>query len=431
MAIDSSPAHTAKALLKPLESSLLHLLRSLVRIDTVAVPPSGNEGAGQELLKTYLETQGLAPELYDVGFLKNSSHPYVRADRDYTGRNNLQLLLQGAGRGKSLLLNGHMDTVPPGVGPWSAGPWSGHIQDGRLYGLGSFDMKAGLTAQFGVACALHRAGIRLGGDLVCESVVDEEWGGGGGTLAGRLRGAGLDACNIAEGTQLEIYRATRGGAVIDLTVEAGDPRNYFSRSELISPAPHLGRLLHWVETWIERRARVKASGPYSHFPDPAPLQILAVESNLIRSDIPLSVPHKAAIRLYFQFLPHEDAAAVLEAARDSLQQFAQSDDFFRAHPVTWTPFYDPPLLGHELAQEHPWTACLARNVTECLGEPATVTAAPYPCDAFVLQREFGIPTLLFGPRGAGAHNPDEYVEIDSVMAAAESLLAAALEWCGA
>ena len=65
-----------------------------------------------------------------------------------------------------------------------------------------------------------------------------------------------------------------------------------------------------------------------------------------------------------------------------------------------------------------------------LGVTPTLTAAEYPCDAFILQRQFGIPTLIFGPRGAGAHNPDEYVEISSVLKTAEALLAATLEWCG-
>ena len=58
-----------------------------------------------------------------------------------------------------------------------------------------------------------------------------------------------------------------------------------------------------------------------------------------------------------------------------------------------------------------------------------IGAAPYPCDAFLLQREWGIPTLLFGPCGGGAHNPDEYVDVDSVLDTAEVLLAAALQWC--
>ena len=97
---------------------------------------------------------------------------------------------------------------------------SGLVRKGRVYGLGSVDMKGGIAANAGVACALRAAGVRLGGDLMCESVIDEEWGGGGGTLAARLRGDTADACVISEGTQLEIFRATRGGLVVHLIVEA-------------------------------------------------------------------------------------------------------------------------------------------------------------------------------------------------------------------
>jgi acetylornithine deacetylase len=91
---------------------------------------------------------------------------------------------------------------------------------------------------------------------------------------------------------------------------------------------------------------------------------------------------------------------------------------------------DPALLGHELPATHAWTACLHRQAEAVLRREVPVTAAEYPCDAFICQRLFDIPTLLFGPCGAGAHNADEYVTTASVLQTAESLLAAALEWCG-
>ena len=91
---------------------------------------------------------------------------------------------------------------------------------------------------------------------------------------------------------------------------------------------------------------------------------------------------------------------------------------------------DTPLLGHELAADHPWTRCLHGAATGILGAKAKLSASEWPCDAFLAQREFGMPTLLFGPRGAGSHNANEYVEVASVLRTAEVYLAAALEWCG-
>jgi acetylornithine deacetylase/succinyl-diaminopimelate desuccinylase-like protein len=132
--------------------------------------------------------------------------------------------------------------------------------------------------------------------------------------------------------------------------------------------------------------------------------------------------------VYFQFLPEEDVKAVIQGIKDSLKQFEASDAFFRKYPIQWTPLIGAPLLGHELPADHPWTRCMAVSAAAVLGRKPVISAAPYPCDAGLMHRDFGIPTLLFGPCGAGAHNPDEYVEFDSVLRTAEVLLAAALEW---
>ena len=420
---------TARKLVAPFSKELVLLLHELVSVNTVAVPPRGNETAGQLVLCEFLRRHGVRSELYQTEMLHRTRSQWRRKDRDYTGRQNLIATLAGRGRGKSLLLNGHMDTVPPGRSPWQGSPWSGKVNRGRLYGLGSFDMKGGLVAQAAVLCALRRAGIRLNGDLMFESVIDEEWGGGGGTLAARLRGYTADACVVAEGTQLEIYRATRGGLFADLSVDAGDPKKYFSQSEVLSPSIALGRLLEWVDSWAQRRKKVKNVGAYADFADPAPVQVLAVEANSFDPNVPWSVPMSTALRVYFQFLPHEDVKAEEKKIRLSLKRFCAGDPFFRLHPVHWKSLIDPPLYGHEVAKKHPWTQCLIHSAALTLGREPVVTAAPFPCDASLLSREYGIPTLVFGPCGGGAHNKDEYVEIKSVLQTAEVLVAEALQWC--
>jgi acetylornithine deacetylase len=416
--------------LAPVRADVLALLRELVRIDTVAVPPGGHEAAGQRLLAGFLRERGLDVEVYDTGFLERSRHPYVRRDRHYKGRPNVVARLSGRGAGRSLLLSGHIDTVPPGVRPWRHGAFSGKRSGCRLYGRGAWDMKGGLAAQFGVALALRKAGLRLGGDLLCESVVDEEWAGGGGTLAARLRGDRADACVIPEGTNLAVVRATRGGHFFELLVRAGDPAAYFSKAEVTSPAVPMGRLLGWVDEWTQRRRVVRRGKTYAAFADPAPVQVLALEANRFDPGVPWSTPLEAKLRLYFQFLPHENVPAVIREVRCSLDRFCRRDPFFRQYPPVWRDLVNPPLLGHVLPAEHAWTRCLHRQASAVLRREVPVTAAEYPCDAFICQRLFDVPTLLFGPCGAGAHNADEYVTTASVLQTAHVLLAAALEWCG-
>lgn len=424
-------AGQAGRMLRPLRGRLKRLLRDLVRVDSAAAPPDGNETPAQRILNAFFREYGIRSELYDTGFLETTGSPLLQPGRRYKGRKNLVARISGSGRGKSLILNGHIDTVPAGKQRWSAPPWSATRRDGRVYGLGSFDMKGGLVAEAAVLCALQIAQARPGGDLIFESVVDEEWGGGGGTLAARLRYGAADACLIAEGTQLEIYRATRGGFVVDLICEAGDPSAYFSNAEVVSPAIHLGRLLGWVEKTAEARRKIQTGGAYSSFPDPAPVQVLAIESNQLDTQVPLSVPSHAVVRVYFQFLPEEKPASVLRQIERSLRDFTRADPFFRLHPVGWKAVLGNPLDGHEIALDHPWTRCMAESAGRVLGRAAIVTAAPYPCDAGLIHRHFKMPVLLFGPCGAGAHNPDEYVEVDSVLKAAEAMTAAALAWCGA
>lgn len=423
-------AREARRLLKPLRRDIVSLLRKLVQTDSAAAPPNGNEAAAQKTLYKALRKYRLDVEMYDTAFLNHSKHPYVRHERNYAGRPNLIARIPGRGRGRSLLLSGHIDTVPPGPGKWRDDPWSGRIKGKRLYGRGSWDMKGGLAAQFAVAIALKKAGQRLGGDLLCESVVDEEWAGAGGTLAARLRGDKADACIIGEGTGLDVVRATRGGYFFEITARAGDPGRYFSKEEVVSPAVPLGRLLGWIGEWTEKRRRVKRGEAYRDFTDPAPVQVLAVEANRFDPETPWSVPLEAKVRVYFQFLPHENVAVEMSKIRRSFDTFCRKDPFFRVYPPEWEPIVDPPLLGHILPAKHEWTRCLAGSAAASLGKEPAVTAAEYPCDAFLIQREFGIPTLLFGPSGAGAHNVDEYVDLPSVHKTAETLLTAALVWCG-
>jgi acetylornithine deacetylase len=125
--------------------------------------------------------------MYDIRHVRGlTSHPAFRHQRDYANRPNVGAILKGSGGGKSLLLSGHIDTVPRSSSEWTRDPFSAVIEDNRLYGLGSNDMKGGIAAMLVAVEAIREAGVRLRGDLMIESIVDEEFGGVNGTLASRL-----------------------------------------------------------------------------------------------------------------------------------------------------------------------------------------------------------------------------------------------------
>ena len=354
-------ARDARRLLRPLRAETLALAQALVRVDTVAIPPDGHETPAQRRLASALRRHGIDVELYDTGFLERSRHPFVRRDRNYRGRHNLVARVPGTGRGRSLLLSGHVDTVPTGPNPWRDSPWSGVIRRGRLYGRGSWDMKGGLAAQCAVAIALRKAGLRPGGDLIVESVVDEEFAGGGGTLAGRLRGITADACAIAEPTNEAVLRASRGGHFFDVVCRAGDPSAYFSKDEVVSPAVPMGRLLGWIDAWTARRRQVDRGHAYRDFPDPAPCRSWPSRPTGSTPTSRGACPSRPACGSTSSSCPTRTSARASARSRRRSRDFAAADPFFREHPLEVRRLVDPPLEGHELAADHPWTRLPARG----------------------------------------------------------------------
>ncbi|MCZ2154138.1 MAG: M20/M25/M40 family metallo-hydrolase [Bryobacterales bacterium] len=200
---------------------LVAILQDLVRLPSVNNAPDGNEWACQQYVATFLRDLGWDPVQYlptdAPGIL---DHPLYWPGRKYEKRPNVAGVKKGSGGGRSLLLSGHIDTVPPGELPWKYPPFEGRVEGGRLYGRGSVDMKCGIATNLFVAEALANTETSLAGDLTIESVVDEEFGGVNGTLAGRLMGYRAEAAIISEPSFLRVCPAQRGGRTVDIFFHA-------------------------------------------------------------------------------------------------------------------------------------------------------------------------------------------------------------------
>ena len=189
---------------------IVRVMQDLVRIPSQNLVPAGQEGEAQAYIADYLRRAGQEAEVYEIDRVPGLlDHPAYWPGRAYGGRPNVTSRLQGAGGGRSLLLTGHVDTVAEGESVWTKPPFGGEIHDGKLYGLGSIDMKGPLGATLVLYRALAESGVRLGGTLAFESVVDEENGGVNGTIAGRLRDGPMDGAVLVEGTDLKIYPAAQ------------------------------------------------------------------------------------------------------------------------------------------------------------------------------------------------------------------------------
>ncbi len=408
---------------------LIDILQTLVRTPSENTPPTGAEAACQSFCEASLKSCGFTTDLYLLGDVPGlAGHPLYFPGRDYNGRPNLAARRTGSGGGRSLILSGHIDTVPRGTLPWTRDPFSAHIENGRLYGRGSNDMKAGIATNLFVARALRDLDIHLRGDLTIESVVDEEFGGVNGTLAGRLRGYLADAAIISEPSFLRVCPSQRGGRTAHITFQVPSD-GILSDTMEAGVSAQLAWFLSQVPVFAQQR---RASAPphfaYAHLSNPVPVSILKIHTGPWGSSEPMATATSCQVELFWQTMPGEELAAIDAQFHDWFNRtIAARPDLFSGSPKVEFPIRWLPASsispGAALVRE--LSACAA----EVLGAEPPVAGIEGPCDMFIFQQHFGIPAVLWGARGANTHLADEYVELDTVVDAAKSLLLFVYRWC--
>jgi acetylornithine deacetylase len=412
-----------------LRDYLVTTTQELVRIPSINHPPTGEEYSCQMVVARHLREMGLAPEVYYIDQVPGlREHASYWPGRFYNDRPNVVARRDGTAGGRSLVLSGHIDTVPLGTQPWRRNPFGGEIENGRLYGLGAYDMKSGCVLILGVMRTLQELGITLKGTLIGETVVDEEFGGVNGTLAGRVRGDNGDAVIITEPSGLKVINnGNRGGRVAHITL-AGAEGIIFEDREPGQAIRQLAHLMRWLDTFRQRRRAAVADwqpGPL----DPVPVWVTKVMSGGWGTMVPITVPSEVKVELYWQLVPGEEQAAVEGELLSLLDDMAAAEpsDFARRPRVEFPIRFMP---AAEIPMDAPIVQALDRCVAEVVGQPAEVRPIAGPSDLYVVQRDFGIPTLHYGVRGDGAHAADEHIIVEDLVQATQVLTLLTLDWCG-
>ena len=253
------------------ENRIIKLVQDLVSHNTVNHVLTGTEKEAQIYLSQVLEDMGLEVDMFtpeEVVGLKE--HPGYFPGKDYSDRPNVVATLKGSGGGKSLIFSSHMDTTVAASG-WEKDPWSPVLEDGKLYGLGTFDMKGGLVASIMAIRCIQELGLQVKGDLLVESVVDEEFGGANGTLASRVRGYNPDAAIIPEPTNMAVCPGTHGGALWRVTF-TGNTGMSFSGETIVNPANLAAKFIVYLEEY--EKARQLKGGPAPYFEDDHVLPVI-------------------------------------------------------------------------------------------------------------------------------------------------------------
>jgi acetylornithine deacetylase len=326
------------------------------------------------------------------------------------GRTSALCVWRGTGGGRSLMLNGHVDTVGVEGMP---DPFAGAIRDGRVYGRGAHDMKGSLAACIGAIRALVDGGIRLRGDLVLAAVADEEYGSlGTSDVLTRCR---VDGAIVTEPTNLDICLAHKGYAWIE--VETVGRAAHGSRfAEGVDANMRMGRFLAELDRH-ERDLRLGRAHPLVGPP--------SLHAAMLQGGSGLSTyASRCRLTVERRTVPGEtvaDAVAPLEAIVRRLRESDPGFDASLSVRFAREPFEAP--------TESPVVQALAAAAAAVLpSPPALVGDTPWMDSALLAAA--GIDTVVMGPTGAGEHSSEEWVEIESVVRMAEILARAVIAYCG-
>ncbi|WP_339787313.1 peptidase [uncultured Imperialibacter sp.] len=385
-----------------------------------------NERGVQEIVIEKLNRLGLEVDIWDPVYEELAKSPYFVASRDtYVGSPNVVGVLKGQGGGKSIIYNGHIDVVPEGDrGKWTDDPFSGKIENGKMYGRGTTDMKGGNVALLLAIEAVIKSGTRLKGDVIFQSVIEEE-SGGVGTLAAVLRGYTADAAIIPEPTNMKLFIKQQGSMWFRVTVE-GRSAHGGTRYEGVSAIEQAIKV-HQSILALEKKRNASIDDPlYSHIPIPLPINVGSIKGG----SWPSSVPDLVTMEGRMGVGPHENMQEVKKELIDHLANLCAADDWLKDHPVK-VEFFGAQWVPNAVETDHPFAELMKENFEAIYERKLKIEASPWGTDAGLLGKVGNIPSLVIGPGETKmAHYPNEFIEIKEVIQAAKLFALTLTSWCG-
>lgn len=378
-----------------LVSDPAELLKDLVRIASVnpgLVPGAAGESAIADYTSAWLEARGFKVTRLEA----------------VPGRPSVVGVAAGSGGGKSLMFNGHLDTVT--LAGYDGDPLRPRVEDGKMYGRGTFDMKAGIAAI--MVAAATAATQPHAGDIIVALVADEEFASAGTEEV--LKHFTADAAIISEPTHEDVVIAHRGFSWFDVTIHGIAAHG--SRPDLgIDAIAKAGRFL----TGLDELTRKLASGPQH-----ATLKHGNIHASLISGGEEISsYPAECTISLERRTIPGESAETVEAELRGILDPIAAADPDF-SYTITRRLERQP----FEVSPEEPLVQALIAAARNTTGQELALRGEPFWTDA-ALMLEAGIPGLLFGVDGGGAHAATEWIELDSLQRVTSVLTQTTINYC--
>lgn len=379
----------------------VELTRMLTKINSSNPTLSLADGAGESQICNYLQAW-----FAHRGIVSHRVEPVP-------GRPSVIGVLKGAGGGKSLMFNGHIDTVS--LASYEKDALSGTIdtRDGKevVLGRGSLDMKSGLATALAAMASAKASCPPLRGDVIIAAVSDEE-DASQGTRDILAAGWRADAAVIPEPTTEIIAHAHKGfvWVEVDILGVAAHGSNHLGGVDAIL---HAGWFLRSLEAYGQRL-------PVDDVLGPATMHCGLIQGGEEAS----SYPAKCTITVEFRTIPGQTEESIVRDIQSLLEDIQKGNAKFR--------FAEPRATlcrpAHKISADHPLINQVAECAASVMGSRPSVESVPFWCDAALLSQA-GIPSVVFGPSGHGLHGKEEYVEVKSVKRLEETFIKLIRDFC--
>jgi len=403
--------HTPEAIRQTV-GSLLPRAQALLA-DLIAIPsPPGQEQEALARVEAAFRELGVAVERVPMTNALKDDADYSSPvpDIEYDGRFNLRVRLPGSGSGPRLLLNTHIDAVPPSQG--QADPFTPRVRDGVVFGRGACDAKGQVATIYLVCATLRALGEDPRGDLLAHIVCEEEVGGNG-TLAMVRAGESADACVVLEPTTNRIFTSVRGAVWFRLRC-TGKAGHAGRAGDTVSALTLARKAMDALEAYhADLLAASRGLPLFDKYENPMPITFGRCHAG----DWPATAPAQAVVEGVLGLLPNRTRYQVMDEMRARLQGHADPRVAERVE-LSFTYRHD----AHVLAPEH----ALVQNLFACCrdaGSPAEVDAMTASCDSWFYNNQLGIPTVVYGPGTLKyAHSNEEQIAFSEIAEAAAVLV---------
>ncbi|MBX0297491.1 ArgE/DapE family deacylase [Haloarcula nitratireducens] len=388
----------------------------------------GQEADAQQHVIEKLRALGLEVQLLEATDVPDiEDHPeFAETEYSYDGRPNVVGTKPGASDGRSLLLNGHVDVVPEGDDEqWSFDPFGGEIADGKIHGRGASDMKGGVAAMLFAVEALERAGIELAGDLSIQSVIEEEAGGYGGSLATALDGCDADAVVIPEPTDFDLWIANDGVSYFRVTVE-GRGAHAAHTDEGVNAIGKLYPIFQALQDLHDRRKETVHDDLFEREYE----YTVSLNPGTLRSgEWPSSVPDEAVLEGRVSHAPSETREEIRTTVEETVREAVAADPWFDEHPPT-VEWFGWRGSSASISPDEPIVKTVQDAVSTSLDIDATAKGFPGGIDTRFFVNYADTPALCFGPGAHNIHGTDEFLPVDELEQTITGLALIAMAWCG-